>query len=131
MMEQIYHHLTQYVPSVIVVFLLLLVMALYLWSLMAEPLNKELCVSLGISETMDKHKSHGTVWIRAADGGMVKRYFLVDKPERLIKPRRYAIKDMFDQLIQMNYHPDTIEIHQPKQTLVYRYGQSRPMVLQH
>ncbi len=128
-MKELLIQATQFVPAPFLYGILGFVAVLICWSILAEPIRNELYVNMGISADMDKHKAHGSVWVKTVDGGIVKRYFLVDKPEKLEKPRWFIVRDMFHQISQMNLHPDTIEIKLAGKTLIYRLGKRRPVVV--
>lgn len=97
--------------------------------ILGESVRQALFVNMGISPQMDRNKAHGTAWVKTVDGGIVKRHFLVDKPERLIRPRFFIVRDMFQQLAKMNMYPDTLEIKVGGVHRVYKFGQIRPILI--
>lgn len=88
-------------------------------------------VRMGVTaQEMVKEKCHGMIWVTAADGGIVKRPFHVDKPHKLQKPSYKTVADMFWQVGKMGMMPHTLEIMvDPVITYVYRYGHHEPLVI--
>ena len=78
-------------------------------------------VQIGISETMDKTKRHGVVYVADGQGGMVRRSFLADRPERLNHPHDAMLRNMFYQVAKMGFNPQQIEILVNKKVQLYKY----------
>ena len=87
-------------------------------------------VCIGLSPDLSRGKRHGVVWVHAANGGVVQQSFLADRPEHLVNPSRGTIRSIFNQLIKMGLYPENIELLVAGQTVVYKYGKTKPIFIQ-
>jgi hypothetical protein len=120
------HEATQWLaqyPAVILSF----VMAVFILSFCAYINATWNQVVVGLSDTMSRELRHGTVWMADATGAIIRKDLRVDRPELLQDPNRFQIQTIFNQLRQLGYEPDHLEILVGDKVRVYRADQLRPI----
>lgn len=86
-------------------------------------------LQVGISTTMDKTRRHGVFWVKTVEGGVVQRSFILEDPKPLENPSRRVLRTLTNQVLQMGFQPQHIEITVAGKTMVYATDSRIPRLI--
>lgn len=88
-------------------------------------------LSVGIAPQATVTERHGFATVRHITGGdTFVQPIVVDKPEMLISPSWMLIESIYEQLFKMGFEPVNLEIENPFERRVYKYGRARPILVE-
>lgn len=103
--------------------------SLMIGSILRSAIRRATLLHMGMNQDMDRSKSHGTAWVTRTDGGVTPYHFIVDRPHRLQKPKRYIVADLFRQVKLMGMHAQSLEIKCGNKVHVYTVNDRSPVVV--
>lgn len=74
-------------------------------------------------------RRHGVMWMPASDGRRLPYSFIVDRPELLVNPRLWVLRELVRQARQQGYNPIQLDVEILSQSRHYRIEDGEPRLL--